>query len=81
MACGITCDDAITPSQAFRKLIGVADGGCPALRVQTVTAAGDVCDQFVTCDNMSEQEAMALFYQMIDATDPDCWVLNVIDAT
>lgn len=82
MACGKGCDDKeITPEEAFKKLIAVADGGCPALRVQAVAAqGGDVCSNFMECEN-KELAWKQLFFQMVDTSDPDCWKLNVVDAS
>lgn len=82
MACGRGCiDKEISPEQAFKKLIGISDDGCPALRVQAIAAqAGNVCLNFLECEN-KEQAWKELFFQMVDTTDPDCWKLNVIDAS
>lgn len=81
MACGITCDEKeITPEQAFKKLIAISAGDCPALRVQSVAAkSGDPCLNFIECSN-KEESWRQLFYQMVDTTDPDCWKLNVVEA-
>jgi hypothetical protein len=82
MACGRLCDDKeITPEQAFKKLIAVSDGNCPALRVQAVAPKnGDECLNFMECTN-KEETWRQIFFQMVDTTDPDCWKLNVVDAT
>ena len=82
MACGIDCNDKeITPEQAFKKLIAISDGNCPAIRGQIVAAkSGDPCLNFIDCVN-KEQTWREIFFQMIDASDPDCWKLNIVDAT
>lgn len=69
----------ITPIQAARKLVGVADDGCPAWRVREVAPLGDVCDDYFTCNN-TEEDWKTTFFKMIDIDVNGCWAWKVLPA-
>jgi len=69
----------VTPEQAFRKILAMGADNCPAFRIIEVEPLGDICDNFIDCDN-TEMDWRTLFFRAIDITD-DCWSVKVVVAT
>lgn len=82
MSDAITCSiKEMTPEQVLNKLVGIGSDGCEALRVIEVDPLGDICDNYVTCDNAGVVDWRSLVAGMITVDGDGCWCLKVINAT